>query len=52
MCYIILPRPELIYYVQHRLYTPIGAIANDWDCPVTLQKKMYREALFALIYLV
>ena len=26
MCYIILPRPELIYYVQHRLYAPIGAI--------------------------
>ena len=26
MCYIILPRPELIYYVQHCLYVPIGAI--------------------------
>ena len=26
MWYIILPRPELIYYVQHRLYAPIGAI--------------------------
>ena len=28
MCYIILPRPELIYYVQHRLYAPIGAIGD------------------------
>ena len=27
MSYIILSRPELIYYVQHRLYAPIGAIA-------------------------
>ena len=26
MCYIILPNPELIYYVQHCLYAPIGAI--------------------------
>ena len=30
MCYIILPRPELIYYVQHHLYAHIGAI--DYNC--------------------
>ena len=27
--YIILPRPDFIYYVQHRLYAPIGAIEYD-----------------------
>ena len=34
MCYIILPCPELIYYMQHRLYAPIGAIDNQYTSKI------------------
>ena len=37
MWYIILPRPELIYYVQHHLYAPIGAIAYSFYMKLELE---------------
>ena len=39
MCYIILPRPELIYYVQHRRYAPIGAIDYTATCLEKMKKR-------------